>query len=204
MKHSSNMWILGAVITFFVYCKNGDGRYNTGSDATGLSSGSGAGAEAAGNGFNQQKDFVTDVIENHQREKTWLQAGINKGSDPEVKELARKMLADHERMIAEFKSYAVSKNIDLSDTGQAYITKAIEATEREIISITKKGDGWDEEWADEIGDEHESLIRKFERAQKNNQDTELRNLIEKHLPKLRDHLESARKLENKLYLQDNR
>jgi predicted outer membrane protein len=89
------------------------------------------------------KKILCDVLEMNAREIAWLNTGINKGMDSELKSNAKKMLSDHEALRKELKDYAQKNNIMTPHTDTS-----------NIVDITDKpGVEWDEEWADEVGDD---------------------------------------------------
>ncbi len=136
----------------------------------------------------REENFVTDAIEANAEEMAWLRAGINTGTDEELKTHAKKMMSDHQQMDRDIRAYASSKNITLDNVD----------TSNAVRIRYDRGRKWDKEWADEMGDMHKSQIRKFERARKRIQDTELENMITKTLPVLHSHLAMVEKLEEKL------
>src|SRR5688500_8946312 len=137
---------------------------------------------------NRGEDFVTDVLEINAEENAWLREAINNASDSELKSTAQKMMKEHEKMEMDLRAYANKKNFRTDDVDTSETVKLNE----------KRGMAWDEEWADEVGDMHRQLIRRFERAQKRVDDTELKNIIAEGLPTLRTHLETVQKIEERL------
>lgn len=137
----------------------------------------------------REEDFVTDVLDMNAKEIAWLNAGINKGTDSELKASAKKMLSDHEMLRKDLRDYAQKNNITLSD-----------ADTSNIVDINDRpGMEWDREWADEIGDDHKRLVNRFERAQRRiKEDATLENIISKTLPVLQSHRDDAKKLEDRL------
>lgn len=141
------------------------------------------------NGMSERdQDFVTDVLEENAKEMAWLRAGMNMGTDAQLKADAQHMMTDHEKMDKDMKAYAAKKNIDLSNLDT---TVTVDLNE-------SKGNDWDEEWADEMEDKHEALVKKFEKAENKVHDAELKTMITSTLPTLRSHLDMARKLDDKL------
>lgn len=136
----------------------------------------------------KDEDFVTDVLEANAEEMAWLRAGQNMGTDAQLKANAAHMMADHEKMDKEMRTYASDKKIDISDVD----------TSADVNLNEQKGREWDEEWADEVADMHEHLIKKFERAQDRVENAELKGMINKTLPTLRNHLNMANQLETRL------
>ncbi|HKZ66390.1 MAG TPA: DUF4142 domain-containing protein, partial [Chitinophagaceae bacterium] len=98
------------------------------------------------------------------------------------------MLSDQQALRLELIDYAQKNNIDLPDTDTSSIVDNINE---------KPGVEWDQEWADEVGDDHLRLLNRFERANKRiNDDTELKNIITKTLPKLQSNWDVSKKLED--------
>ena len=123
-----------------------------------------------------------------------LRQGPNKGTDPELKSQAQEMISDHEKIDRDLRAYANKNNFTLDgiDTNN-------------MVNINKKsGNEWDEEWADEVGDHHRAMIRRFDRAQNRIQDMELKEIISEALPSMRSHLDKTEKLEVKLDVKTDR
>jgi putative membrane protein len=137
---------------------------------------------------NKGEDFVTDVLEMNAEEKAWLREAMNKASDAELKSTARQMMNEHEKMEKDLRAYADKRKFRLDD---------IDTSERVKLN-EEPGMDWDEEWADEVGDKHRQMIRRFERAGKRIDDPELKNIIAENLPALRTHLSIVEKLEARL------
>ena len=135
----------------------------------------------------QEKDFVEEVVEENTYEMHMLQLGMSEGTDAELKEHARHMLADHEKMDTDMRAYARKYNIKL--TGVTPNTKKINE---------KAGAEWDADWADEIADMHRKMVRDFEKAQGLASEPELRNMIIAAIPTLKSHLEMANSLRTRL------
>lgn len=172
--------VLALGVLVFISCTN-DNK-NTGTTGT----------DTAIKGYNRESkeaDFVTDALKSSTTEIAWLKAGINKGTDNEVKSTATKMLLDHETLTSELKDYAQTNNIAVPNVDTS-----------NVVTIREKpGVEWDEEWVDEVSDDYEHMVNRFERADLriSDEDTVLKNIIAKTLPTLRSHMDASRKLENK-------
>lgn len=180
MKNSKQQvnFLLIAGMLVFTSCNN-DGANRTETDTT-----------MTGNvRETREEDFVTDVLDMNAKEIAWLNAGISKGMDSDLKSQAKKMLADHEALRNELKDYAQKNNIELPGTDTS-----------DIIDIADKpGIDWDEEWADEVGDNYQRLVNRFERADRRiKEDAALKNIITKTLPVLQSHWDASKKLEDRL------
>jgi len=137
----------------------------------------------------REEDFVTDVIKSNAKEIAWLNAGISKGTNKNLKSDARSMLTDHEKMGRKMKDYATGKNYKMPD---------IDTTNTVDIN-NMQGRDWDKAWVDKMVDEHQKLVDKFERNFDMVQDQNLKNLITKNLPTIRSHLVMVKKLQGELY-----
>ncbi|WP_276132015.1 DUF4142 domain-containing protein [Polluticoccus soli] len=131
-------------------------------------------------------DFVKDAMKSNTMELHMLADGKSKGTDAELKSAAKKMEADHKKLGADLKAYAAKKNIaaDTADMDHASHDDA-------------KGADWDKKWANDMVDDHEHDIKKFEDVEKETQDAELKAMVSKALPVLREHLETSKKLQQK-------
>jgi putative membrane protein len=177
-KQKLNSVLLLILITmFFTSCNNDGTGDTTRTDTTGNVRES------------REEDFVTDVLDMNAKEIAWLNAGISKGTDAELKAEAKKMLTDHEKLRKELRDYAQKNNIMLTDMDTT-----------NIIDINyKPGIDWDEEWADEVNDDHKRLVNRFERAERRiKEDAALKNIISSTLPVLESHRDAAKKLEDRL------
>jgi putative membrane protein len=169
-------------------CGNGDG--NADGDDTTLGDRIEAGVDSmqANMQGNPEQDFVKDAVEMNTKELAWLNAGIAMGTDKELKDHAKMMLADHEAMGQEVSAYASAKGLEMPTVDTA----------GEVNINEKKGRDWDRKWAEKMVDDHQKVINRFERAQENVNDAELKTMVTNTLPKLRHHLEMSEKLRDKL------
>jgi putative membrane protein len=131
-------------------------------------------------------DFVQDAVKANNMELHMLAEGRTHGTNAEVKSTAKKMEADHKKLGAKLKDYAAKKNI------------TVDTADHEMDDKVTKGAAWDKEWADDMVSEHEKAVKDFEDAQDDVEDAELKSMIADALPTLREHLESAKKLQAKL------
>ena len=137
---------------------------------------------------NPDQDFVKDAVEMNTKELTWLNAGNTMGTDKELKGHAKMMIADHEKMGMDVKDHAAKKALELPNVD----------TTGEVDLNEKKGRDWDRKWAEKMVDDHQKVIKRFENAQNDVKDEELRTMITNTLPKLRSHLEMSEKLRDRL------
>ena len=132
-------------------------------------------------------DFVQDAVKANNMELHMLAEGKTMGTNAELKSAAGKMEADHKKLGKKLSDYAAKKSIVI-DT----------ADHHDMDNNDAKGAAWDKEWADDMVEDHEKDIKKFEEAQNEVEDAELKTIITETLPSLREHLESAKKQQAKL------
>ncbi|RYD58152.1 MAG: DUF4142 domain-containing protein [Sphingobacteriales bacterium] len=133
------------------------------------------------------KDFVQDAIRNNEMEMMMLADGQKLGTAKDIKDAAKKMAADHEKMGKQMKDYAAKKNITMDQ----------DAHDMDDKNDDKKGAEWDEEWVEDMVEMHEKDVKKFEDAQNEVEDPELKTMIADALPILRAHLDMAKQLKAK-------
>jgi putative membrane protein len=168
-----------AYILFAISCNNNGTADNERGDTTNVGR---SGVQ------NRGEDFVTDVLEMNAEEKAWLREAMNSATDQELKSTARQMMEEHEKLDTDLRDYAAKRNFRTDDIDTSETVRLNE----------RRGMDWDEEWADEVGDKHRQMIRRFERAEKRVEDADLKNLITQNLPTLRTHLGTIEKLEARL------
>ena len=174
-----NYLLIAGAITFASCGENTNGN-NDNTDTTAMDNDMAANAD---------KDFVKDATELNMKELAWLKAGMNMGTDQELKQHAEHMLADHEKTGAEMKDLAGRKGLEVPN---------VDTTGEVNIDDKDKGKDWDRKWADKMVDDHEKTINRFERAENDVQDADLKAMISKTLPTLRSHLDMAKKLKERL------
>lgn len=143
----------------------------------------------------EDQNFLEDAIQGSYAEIEGSQLALEKTEDPEVKEFAQMMIKDHEKMVDEASALAKAKGITPPDGPSVMQTTEITA----LKPLT--GGAFDAMYVNRIGvAAHESTVEMFEEARQNVKDPDVQAMIAKTLPKLREHLDMARTLNEK---QDN-
>lgn len=137
---------------------------------------------------NKDADFVNDAVTSNAKEMAWLQAGIDNGGK-DVKDDAKTMMKDHKDLADKMKDYASKKNITLP-ADQDY--------SKDVDMGNKKGKDWDKAWTDKMVDEHQKTIDKFQKAQNDVTDPDLKTIITNTLPTLQKHLDMCKQLQGKM------
>lgn len=147
-----------------------------------------AGDKISDIGKTDDTSFVQNAVKSNQMELRMLENGVKMGTAKEVKDAAKKMIADHEKLGQQMKTYAAKKNIPLDQD-----------MDKDMNDINEqKGASWDKEWLNRMVDEHQKDISKFEDAQDDVNDPELKTMITEALPVLRGHLDMVTQLRDKM------
>lgn len=140
---------------------------------------------------NPDSSFVADVTMANEEEMKVLKAGEEMGGSA-VKEHARMMLADHKKLGKEVDDYAAKHNYTVAPADR-------DKPVSEVDNIkSKTGKDRDKEWVDFLASAHEKTIGKFEGAQNNVKDPELKTLIANTLPTLHKHLDMLNKMKDQM------
>lgn len=133
------------------------------------------------------EDFVSEVALSNMFEIQAGQIAQSKG-DPQERELAAQMIADHQRTSNELK--ALVKNI------RAVIPSRLDRNHQSVIDSLNRleGLGFDKLYASDQLSSHSAAIALFERYAKGGDNPGLKDWAAKTLPLLRQHLDMARAL----------
>lgn len=142
---------------------------------------------------NADSNFVVDATEINMAELKVLQAGINSGTNKDLKSHAKMMLADHKKLGDGVNAYAAKKGYRLPADDNGKGKDAIDKLNNE-----KKGADWDKAWVDHMVSAHEDAISRFEKGQNNVKDEELKTMITNALPTLRSHLDMMKQMQDKM------
>lgn len=135
----------------------------------------------------QDENFVKDVIHANTKEMHLLKLAAQKGTSKEVRDAAKKMQPDHDKMGEAFRNYAGAKGITI---------EADSSDMKDGMDDDKAGTDWDKNWVDRMVDDHQKLVNKFEENSVN--DVELRKIITESLPALRSHLDASKAMQDKM------
>jgi putative membrane protein len=114
-----------------------------------------------------------------------------KAVNPRIKNFGHMMEADHSDANNKLKDLAISRHISLPmDTGKEMQDKINELK-------MKPGKAFDKVYMDMMLDDHKKVIKAFEKAGKELNDTEIKGFVINTLPALQKHLDSARAITGK-------
>ena len=137
-------------------------------------------------------DFMVKVADVGMTEVKLGSMAQDKGTSQRVKDFGSMMTKDHSKAGDELKSLASQKNVTLpSAVGEDH--------QRKIDDLNKKtGKDFDRAYMDMMVDGHQSTVNDFQRASKNTTDTDVKAWVDKTLPTLQMHLNSAKAIKKAL------
>lgn len=149
----------------------------------------------ANNNTNADADvqFVSDAVAANLAEIAMHKAAGTHAVTADVKAHAQHMLTDHNKLLDDLKAYASKKGYSVPTEAPADKKEELDKMNQE-----KKGQDWDKEYLDKMEDDHEKDISKFEKAEKDVQDSELKSLVSAALPTLRSHLAMVEEAQKKM------
>ncbi|MBF6615945.1 MAG: DUF4142 domain-containing protein [Candidimonas sp.] len=140
----------------------------------------------------EDANFLENAIQGSHAEVEGSQLALEKTSSQDVKDFAQMMIKDHQMMAKEASGLAQEKGMTPPDGPSAM--QVTEITALKALS----GGAFDAMYVNRIGvASHEATVNMFEKASKGAQDPDVKALATKALPKLKEHLEMARALNEK-------
>ena len=137
-------------------------------------------------------DFMVKVADGSMTEVEVGKLAQEKSTNSRVKNFASMMVQDHSKANEELKSLASQKNVtipaDISDDNKKH---------KEDLS-KKSGKDFDKAFMKMMVDDHQKTVDKFEDCSKNTKDADVKSWVDKTLPTLRMHLDSAKAINSKL------
>jgi putative membrane protein len=134
-------------------------------------------------------DFMVKVADVGMTEVKLGGIAQEKAANRRVKDFGQMMTRDHTTAGDELKSLARRKNVTLPDSVGADHRKKIDNLEK------KSGKDFDKAYIDAMVDGHQSTVNDFEKASNNTKDPDIKAWVDKTLPTLRMHLDSAKAIQ---------
>ena len=145
-----------------------------------------------------QSDFLTQAASNGMFEVEASRIAQKQATNPEVKKFAQMMVTDHTAANKELMALAQKKAITLPDSmGDAHMDHMQELR-------GQKGAEFDRAYMEKMETTHNEAVSLFEDASEDMEDADVKAFATKTLPKLREHHESARKLNETVKNQQSR
>jgi len=128
----------------------------------------------------------------HDVELGKIVAATAKNAD--VRKFGEMLMAEHEQCLKDLRAVAASAGIPLPE-------RMLEKHQNEVQQFRNyKGDSFDQEFLKHTIKDHEEGIQWAMRASKEAKNAQLKELATKGLPKLKEHLEQAKKLQEQIKL----
>jgi len=135
------------------------------------------------------RKFIEEAAGSGMFEVQVSQLASTKASSPEVKSFASMLVQEHTMANNELTQLANSKKVELPAAPP-------KSKRNDVEKLAKlSGSEFDQQFVREVGiKDHQTDIKKFEKASKDVKDPELKAWVDKTLPHLRQHLAAAQKL----------
>ena len=137
-------------------------------------------------------DFMVKVADVGMTEVKLGQMAQDKGMSQRIKDFGAMMVKDHTAAGDELKNLAERKNVTLPATvGNDH--------QKKIDDLNKKsGKDFDKAYINAMVDGHKSTVNDFEKASKNAKDADVKAWVDKTLPTLEMHLDSAKAIKKEM------
>lgn len=133
------------------------------------------------------EDFIDEASAKGVAEIESAQKALEQSQNDQVRAFAERMIKDHAAANEKLAKLAADKGLEVSDEA-TLMDKA-----KTLILQARDGESFDAAYANNQVNAHEQTIELFERASRS-EDAEIAAFARETLPKLKEHLEEARKL----------
>ncbi|MGE8617383.1 MAG: DUF4142 domain-containing protein [Achromobacter spanius] len=135
------------------------------------------------------RDFIENAAQSGHMEVEGSKMALEKSQNPEVKKFAQQMIDDHTKAGQQLAALAKSKGVDVP-TDPSLMQQA------KLKTLGLRDEGFDEAYAEGVGvSAHEDAVKLFEEASNEAKDPEVKQFATETLPKLQQHLQMAKTLE---------
>ena len=126
------------------------------------------------------KDFLEKAAKASMSEVAISRVAAARTSNPEVRRFAQMMVEDHEGAMEHLTSLAAARGVSLP------------AKDPHPDKWEKRdAKNFDKAYLDQMVDDHESVVKLFEKHAKDGEDADIVGYARKHLPKMQQHLQQA-------------
>lgn len=133
-------------------------------------------------------DFMIQAVADGMAEVNMGRLALKKSSDPQVRQLAQRIVNDHAEANGKLRALALRKHVRLPAEPTA------EAIQKAAAMKKMEGKNFDRAWADAMVKDHLKAIDLFATASQQAEDTAVRKFAEDTAPALQTHLQMAQKL----------
>lgn len=151
------------------------------------------GATTAGaQGSDQDKQFIATASQSDLTEITLSKLALTKGSNPQIKAYAQKMIKDHTKLEAEMKPFADQMGVPPAT--------ALNGEHQQLLDQLQglSGAGFDKQYAADMDTSHHAALDVFKTELSTTQDAQLKPTVAKGEKVVAEHTMMADKLNKKL------
>lgn len=136
--------------------------------------------------------FLAKVIDTNASEKDLAEKAIKNAQSEDVRKYAQRLFDDHKKMLGN--SMEVAKEMKIG------VVTGLSKEHKEILAklLTSSGKDFDRQFVQHMVHCHTNAVKMLEVNAKGNENAQLRDLATKSLPTIREHLATARKLNEQL------
>jgi putative membrane protein len=142
------------------------------------------------NKMEKDADFAVKAAEDGMLEVRVAQIAATNASSSEVKNFAKSIIADHNKVNEELRSLATSKNISLP----ASLGDRCQRKYDKIAS--KSGREFDKDFADLMVKDHKDLVDSYKKEAEKGNDADIKSFASRNISRLEHHLAMAQDLED--------
>ena len=149
--------------------------------------------EAAGvQGMKNDALFIAEATSANMLQVQLSELALERAVGPEVKEMAQEMGQDHRRLMDDLQSTAVQ--------GEFVVPNELGSSDQKVYDevSSQTGIGFDLAYIKRAREEHRRLLNRYEDMAENAKVMEVKQFASKQLPLLRQHLQKAEALEDRL------
>jgi putative membrane protein len=152
-----------------------------------------SGAAVGTAGANADRDWIQDQLEDGQAEIQLAQLASERATNPQVKQFAQMMIKDHQAAGDELKQAASAANVQINPPAE------LDDDHKDVQEDLSKLSGreFDQKYIDTMVDEHQEAVNELEKKTSAD-NTHVREWASKTLPKVRQHLDEARQIQQSL------
>lgn len=136
------------------------------------------------------RHFLRKAADGGESEVALGQLAQEKASNPDVRQFGQTLVQDHTQADSQLMQIAQEKNVKIDQDNEK------DRTYKRLSKMS--GSDFDREFVDHEVDDHEKDIKMFEKEAQNAKDPDVRQFASTVLPKLREHLAMAQRLQNSI------
>jgi len=151
------------------------------------------GAAVGTAGANADRDWIQDQLEDGQAEIQLAKLASERATHPQVKQFAQMMIKDHTAAGNELKQAASAANVQINPPAE--LDNDHKDAQEDLAKLS--GRDFDRKYIDTMVDEHQEAVNELEKkADADNM--QVREWASKTLPKVRQHLDQAKQIQQSL------